>query len=643
MSYDLTQQRGSATFSTSTFKFGTAALQGGGNVYGNGGLENTLSGASAFTVEFWIYVPSSVTSGNQIAVGDPNEGWYIGLTSGASWAHMNSSFSTGPAINNNAWHHLALVYGGTSGHFTQYIDGVGWGSFAVSMGISASSYVGVGGYGNLTSYDLPSGCFLDEVSISNVAQYTANFTPPTAPFAVTRSGQIALYHLDSTATDSNGQAPSVVVPSSINGNVTAAGNVLTAATGSWTFSPSSYAYQWYSGGSAVSGATSSTYTTVSGDIGAVVYCAVTATNAFGSGTSNSTPAAQIAANDVNIVFSPFTWDVQYGRTRTINSGAYLRALINGTFTGLSAVFDLTGVTSAPTITYRVDDGPWTTVAITNSVALALPATNNWTSHVVEIVVKATDPTVNRYTTDASAVKFLGFISTTGLPTTRAIQSKGLNVLAYGDSITEGYRDLAQQAPTTGDSGGWSYAFLLRETLGAEVGLAAFTGNGLMGSTGDVPSVLTTYNQLFNTGSPVSRSFSAPVPDAILINEGQNDSGATGSTFQANYVTLLNNLLAATPSSTVIVAMRPFGGAQATYIQAACAACNAPSRVYYCDTTGWLSGADTQEGVHPFGYIDSQVLSPLTAAAIRSAFVARGPMFIGTGTGSTVKSLSPYRG
>jgi hypothetical protein len=64
---------------------------------------------------------------------------------------------------------------------------------------------------------------------------------------------------------------------------------LSCTTGTWTNSPTSYTYQWYRAGTAIAGATASTYTTAAADVGQILACNVTATNAAGSdnATSNS--------------------------------------------------------------------------------------------------------------------------------------------------------------------------------------------------------------------------------------------------------------------------------------------------------------------------------------------------------------------
>jgi subtilisin len=85
---------------------------------------------------------------------------------------------------------------------------------------------------------------------------------------------------------------------SINGataaSSTTAGTTLTASLGSWSGSPTSYAYQWLRCGDAsiascasVTGATSSTYTPSAADRGKLFRISVTATNANGSATMRS--------------------------------------------------------------------------------------------------------------------------------------------------------------------------------------------------------------------------------------------------------------------------------------------------------------------------------------------------------------------
>lgn len=72
------------------------------------------------------------------------------------------------------------------------------------------------------------------------------------------------------------------------------GQTLTCSTGTWTKSPT-YAYQWRRNGSAISGATASTRVLAAADVGALMSCTVTASNAGMSQTATSAQTTAIAA------------------------------------------------------------------------------------------------------------------------------------------------------------------------------------------------------------------------------------------------------------------------------------------------------------------------------------------------------------
>ena len=95
-------------------------------------------------------------------------------------------------------------------------------------------------------------------------------------------------------------APSNTVAPVVSGSP-AVGSTLSCTTGTWTNSPT-YTYQWQRGGANISGATSSTYVTVSADGGTSVGCLVTATNASGSASQASNTLA-IAAGGTTSVWS----------------------------------------------------------------------------------------------------------------------------------------------------------------------------------------------------------------------------------------------------------------------------------------------------------------------------------------------------
>lgn len=90
----------------------------------------------------------------------------------------------------------------------------------------------------------------------------------------------------SSAVGAFGSPPVNTVAPVVSGTVRV-GSTLSCTTGTWTNSPTSYAYQWLRDGDPISGATSSTYILIEADEGEDISCVVTATNATGSASQVS--------------------------------------------------------------------------------------------------------------------------------------------------------------------------------------------------------------------------------------------------------------------------------------------------------------------------------------------------------------------
>jgi GH25 family lysozyme M1 (1,4-beta-N-acetylmuramidase) len=111
-------------------------------------------------------------------------------------------------------------------------------------------------------------------------------TPPTLAIAPSGSGSAA--------------APAVVAAPQVTGEAQV-GQTLTGAVGTWTGSPTTFAFQWShcdtSGAActAITGATASSYVLTPGDIGATLSLIVTATGKGGSQSAGAPPTAVIAA------------------------------------------------------------------------------------------------------------------------------------------------------------------------------------------------------------------------------------------------------------------------------------------------------------------------------------------------------------
>ncbi len=101
------------------------------------------------------------------------------------------------------------------------------------------------------------------------------------------------------------------------------GSTLTVSDGSWANSPTAYARQWKADGVNINGATGATYVPVSGDIGKVITCTVTASNADGSEAATTAGTAPVAAQPpVNIALPAITGTARTGSTLTVSNGSW---------------------------------------------------------------------------------------------------------------------------------------------------------------------------------------------------------------------------------------------------------------------------------------------------------------------------------
>lgn len=329
----------------------------------------------------------------------------------------------------------------------------------------------------------------------------------------------------------------------------------------------------------------------------------------------------VLPNNSVIQYSPYNWNVTSSAAQTINSGAYFRTLLNGT--GCVLNFNVTN-NSTPTseIYYRIDgyetQAPWTNVPVAATVTITYPTnTSAFPYHLVEVLVKSTSETINRWNTPSNTAVILSSITLTGAtnaPVAPVALTK--NIIHYGTSISEGVRTVNQTATNDTDRNDalMSWAYNLGRNLGAEIGLIGFGASGLtVTGSGNVPALTTSYNLMYQGQA---RTFS-PVPSLIILEEGTNDGAATAGAVTTALTTVLNGLLTACPGTPIAV-MRPYNGTKAAELIAGIAACTTPSLVTYVDTTNYLNpslGIDSLN-LHPSGPNGLSELSSQVANAVR---------------------------
>jgi hypothetical protein len=148
------------------------------------------------------------------------------------------------------------------------------------------------------------------------------------------------------------------------------GQNLTASTGGWSGGVSSYAYQWLrcdaSGNncSSLAGAVSSSYTSVSGDVGSRLRVSVTASNKGGSSVATSNPTATVAPAPVatppaNTALPTIGGSAVAGQTLTASTGSWSGAPTSYAYQWRrcdSAGASCANVTGATAASYAVASG-----------------------------------------------------------------------------------------------------------------------------------------------------------------------------------------------------------------------------------------------------------------------------------------------
>lgn len=143
-------------------------------------------GTGNFTVEFWLYMNSNV--GDNYFIGwtssDHSDGHFAINLLGSDWrvgGFSNHWIQVGSSITLETWNHIALVRNGNI--LTFYENGIGIASrdiTGVNFNCTGNLYVGKIGDSRLITCNAN----IDELRISNVAEYTANFTPQSSEYAL---------------------------------------------------------------------------------------------------------------------------------------------------------------------------------------------------------------------------------------------------------------------------------------------------------------------------------------------------------------------------------------------------------------------------------------------------------------------------
>jgi hypothetical protein len=185
---------GNAQISTSVKKYGTGSLAFDGTgdyLIPNSSASNLVLGLGSgdFTVEFWVYFNSGLGSdivlydGRPLSTNGAYPTLYVNSSSQLSYVVSSADrITSASAFSTSTWYHIALARSGTS--TKMFVNGTQVGSTYTDstnyLSASRRPTIAINGFNETAA---PLNGYIDDLRISKVARYTANFTAPTAAFA----------------------------------------------------------------------------------------------------------------------------------------------------------------------------------------------------------------------------------------------------------------------------------------------------------------------------------------------------------------------------------------------------------------------------------------------------------------------------
>jgi hypothetical protein len=306
----------------------------------------------------------------------------------------------------------------------------------------------------------------------------------------------------------SGASPSNTVAPAISGTAKQ-GQTLSTTTGTWSGTPTLYAYQWKRGGVDISGAHGASYTLVAADVGANITCAVTASNAFGGTTATSNSIGPIAtATPVNSVLPAISGTTAQGQTLTTTNGTWTNSPTSFTYQWKRGGTNISGATATTYVLTATDVGTTITCAVT--------ATNSFGS------TSATSAGVGPITSSAPA--------NTAAPVISGTATQGQTLTTTNGSWTN--------SPT-------SFGYQWKR---AGTNISGATGSTYVLVSADIGNNITCTVTATNTSGSASATSNSLGPVVSAVPSNTVAPSVSGSTTQGSTLTVSNGTWTNSPTS-----------------------------------------------------------------------------------------------
>lgn len=288
------------------------------------------------------------------------------------------------------------------------------------------------------------------------------------------------------------------------------GSTLTASTGTWSNSPTSYTYSWSrcdkNGDTcaAITAATASTYKLQSADVGGTLRVTVTATNADGAAAATSAPTAVVAAASApaNTATPTIAGTPQEGSTLTASNGTW-----TGSPTGYAYVWN------------RCDRNGDNCAAVSGASASTYKLQAADVGNTLRVTVTATNSAGSTQATSAPSAAVAGV----GAPTNTAPPTIA-GAVQLGSTLT------ASTGSWSGSPAGYAYAWSRCDTTGGScAAIGGANAHTYQLKQVDVGSTLRVSVTATNSGGSTTATSVptavVPAPPATVVNGCPTGSGA----------------------------------------------------------------------------------------------------------------------